>query len=86
MATVKTGIGASKRDLLKKIVRLTKFVHAKKGEFTAKDKLVFADALVKMGAAYKLLHKIKCVQLEMSIPFGHYARPVRSSRKARRAR
>ena len=75
MATVKTGIGTSKRDLLEKIGRLTKFVDAKKGEFTAKDKLVFTDGSRQHGRlAYKLLHKIPCVQLEMSLPFGYYAR------------
>ena len=86
MATVKTGIGKSKRDLLKKIGKLKKFVDAKKRLFSAKDKVVFTAALVNMSLAYKLLDKVKCVQDEMSIPFDGYDGTRRGSRKARRAR
>lgn len=86
MATVKTGIGKSKRDLLKKIGKLKKFVDAKKRFFSAKDKVVFTAALVNMSLAYKLLDKVKCVQDEMSIPFDGFDSARRGSRKVRRAR
>ena len=86
MAKVKTGIGASKRDLLKKIGTLKKFVDKKKGEFSPKDAVVFKLALFNMAKAYKLLNKIPCEQTEMSIPFGYYPSAGRRSRKARRAR
>jgi hypothetical protein len=87
MAKVKTGIGATKRDLLRKIGKLKKFVDTKKGEFSAKDKVVFKKALISMGVAYKLLDKIPCEQTEMSLPFGYdYESPRRGSRTARRAR
>ena len=86
MATVKTGIGKTKRDLLKKIGKLKKFVDTRKGEFSAKDKVVFTRAIVNMTLAYKLLHKIPCIQTEMSIPWGPYESARRGSRKARRAR
>jgi hypothetical protein len=86
MAIVKTGIGRSKRDLLKKLSRLKKFVDTRKGEFTTKDKVVFKKAIVNMSLAYKLLDKIDCVQDEMSIPFGHYEGAARASRKGRRGR
>ena len=88
MARVKTGIGRTKRDLLKKIVKLTKFAvgKTKKGEFLARDEVVFAKAILNMTAAYKLLHKIPCIQVEMSIPYGPYVSARRVSRKARRAR
>jgi hypothetical protein len=88
MARVKTGIGRTKRDLLKKIAKLTKFAVGKtrKGEFLARDKVVFAKAILDMTKAYKLLHKIPCIQVEMSIPYGHYGGARRGSRKARRAR
>jgi hypothetical protein len=85
MAIVKTGIGRSKRDLLKKLSRLKKFVDTRKGEFSTKDKVVFKKALINMGLAYKLLDKIDCDQPEMSLPFG-YSGAGGGSRKARRAR
>ena len=85
MARAKTGVGKSKRDLLVKVGRLKKFVDAKKGEFSAKDKLVFKKAIFNMTLAHKLLDKIPCVQNEMSLPWGPYESPRRGSRKARRA-
>jgi hypothetical protein len=85
MAKVKTGIGKTKRELKKKISKLAKFVDAKKGEFSTKDKVVFKKALINMGLAYKLLDKIDCDQPEMSLPFG-YSGAGGGSRKARRAR
>ena len=51
MAIVKTGIGATKRDLLKKIGKLKKFVDTRKGEFSTKDKVVFKKALISMSVA-----------------------------------
>jgi hypothetical protein len=86
MAIVKTGIGATKRDLENKLKRLKKFVDARKGEFSAKDKIVFKKAIISMTVAYKLLHKIPCIQKEMSLPFGYYPSARRGSRTARRAR
>lgn len=85
MAKVATGIGASKRDLKRKIGKLAKFVDARKGELSPKDKLVFKKALVNMSLAYKLLDKVECDQPEMSIPFGYSGSSGRS-RKAGRAR
>jgi len=86
MARVKTGIGKSKRDLLVKVGKLKKFVNAKKGEFSAKDRLVFKKAIFNMTLAHKLLDKVPCVQPEMSLPWGPYESARRGSRKARRAR
>jgi hypothetical protein len=85
MAKVATGIGKSKRDLKAKIGKLAKFVKARKGEFSPKDKLVFKKALLNMSLAYKLLDKVECDQPEMSIPFG-YSGSTGRSRKAGRAR
>jgi hypothetical protein len=84
MAIVKTGIGRTKRDLKAKIGKLAKFVDAKKGEFSTKDKVVFKKALINMGLAYKLLDKIDCDQPEMSLPFGY--RAGGTGRKTRRTR
>jgi len=88
MATVRTGIGKSKRDLLGKIARLKLVVAAKtkNGEFTNEDKIVFKKVIVSMTLAYKLLDKIDCVQKEMSIPFGYHGRVGGRGGKARRAR
>ena len=86
MARVKTGIGKSKRDLLKKLGALKKFVAVKKGEFSVKEKVVFKTAIVNMALAYKLLDKIPCVQPDMSLPCDSYESARRGSRKARRAR
>ena len=89
MGMVRTGIGKTKRDLLEKIKKLTLLVAAKtkNGEFSAKDKVVFKAAIVKMTLAYKLLDKVDCVQDEMSIPFGHYdPSGRRGAKKARRRR
>ena len=48
MAKVKTGIGKTKRDLLKRIVKLTAFAASKteKGESLTRDKVVFAKAIL----------------------------------------
>ena len=86
MATVKTGIGKTKRDLKVKIGKLAKFVAGKKGEFSAKDKDVFKKALGNMTRAYKLLDRIPCIQPEMSVPFGYYGGAVARRGKARRTR
>ena len=86
MAIVKTGIGKTKRELLAKRDRLKKFVDARKAELSEKDRKVFKYALAKMTVAHTALEMIKCVQDEMSIPFGYYKRAGRRSRKTRRAR
>jgi hypothetical protein len=65
---------------------LKKFVDTRKGEFSTKDKVVFKKALISMTVAYKLLHKIPCVQREMSLPFGYDQSTGRGSRTGRRAR